>query len=122
MQIIPIFFPSSVCNRKYFHAQIRPKGGIKRLIRYTTSCLPSSVETGFSFNFFPQLGQKKSASVTEILHTGQCGERICSGVKFINLILILLVKYLKISSHLRGVVDSTPWSFIHFSNITCLIS
>jgi hypothetical protein len=61
--ICPILFIFTSFDLKYFvpgHLVIKRKRTIGRIIlsKYINICVPTDVESGFSFTFVPQFGQK----------------------------------------------------------------
>ena len=70
-EINPICFAFGSFDRRYLIVHTIKSGEKRILTRYTPSCVPMLTERGFSFIFFPQVGQKKAVSPTGEEQNGQ---------------------------------------------------
>jgi len=69
--IIPICFAFGSDDFRYLIVQPIKSGGRSTLARYNPICVQIPVERGFSFTFFPQVGQKKAELSIRVEQKGQ---------------------------------------------------
>jgi len=70
-EIIPIRLAAGSEDLRYLIVQPINSGGRMMLMAYTPSCVQMPVDRGFSFTFFPHVGQKNTVLSTGDEQNGQ---------------------------------------------------